>query len=106
MDQPFKFSYTWDEMRPIRPLYFTMLAIQILGSCISLAIFGFDRFFEALWLGGALATLPGFLAGLPVQRHLRPGSLSGNRQMVILLGLIAAFLTAFAIFFPPAVTAA
>jgi hypothetical protein len=100
-NQPFKLSYTWEELRPIRPLYLTTLAIQFVGAGISLSIFGFDRFFEAFWLGGAMATLPGFLAGLPVQLFLRPGSLTEQRQMVALLGFISVVLTVAAVFFPP-----
>ena len=100
-NRQFKFGYRWEEIRPIRPLYLTTVAAQIIGASVSLETYGSGSFLEAVWLGGAIATLPGFLAGVPVQLYLRPGSLSEHRQMVMFLGFIAAILTVVAIFFPP-----
>jgi|TARA_R100000455_G_C6243016_1_gene101443 hypothetical protein len=98
-----KLSYSWSELAPVRPLYVTTLVAQLIGAGVGLSTFGTTHFFEALWLGGALATFPGFVAGLFVQRFLRPGSLTRNRQMVLFMGFVAFFLTTFAAFFPPSV---
>ena len=103
--RPFKVSYSWSELAPVRPLCVTTLVAQLIGAGVGLSTFGTTHFFEALWLGGSLATFPGFLAGLVVQRILRPGSLARNRQMVLFMGTVAFFLTAFAVFFPPSVRA-
>ena len=53
----------------------------------------FPGWFENFWIGGALATFPGFLLGLPIQRRLRPEAIDENRVMVRRIGMVALILT-------------
>lgn len=91
---------SWRELEPIRPLYSTVLAAQLIGACIGLAVHGTANPGGAIWLGGALATFPGFLLGLPIQHKLRPGSLASNRLMIVVLGVLALAITAAPLFVP------
>lgn len=96
----FKMSYSWEDLRPIHPLFVTSLIFQALGVVAGFLLQVGPSWFESVWLGGALATFPGFMVGIPVQARLRPGSLSLHKPMVIFLGAIALFLFAIAVTFP------
>ena len=102
----FKMSYSWEDLRPIHPLFVTSLVSQALGAVAGLVLKVGPSWFESVWLGGALATFPGFLVGIPVQFHLRPGSLASHKSMVIFLGAIALFLFIIALTFPRAASGA
>jgi len=92
-ESPFGFEYSWDDLQPVRPLFVTVLVIQVVGALIGLSIGYFPGWFENLWIGGAIATFPGFLVGMPIQTHLRPAAIAENRVMVRRMGLVALLLT-------------
>ncbi len=94
-----KLEYTWEELKPIHPLSYTVFAFQGLGACLSLLLEGLEHWYQTAWQGGAVGTLVGFLAGMIVQSHLRPGSLAENRGMVSLCGFIAFALFLAGLFF-------
>lgn len=96
----FGFEYTWSDLRPIRALSVTMLVAQILGAAVGMAVPRFPQWFESMWFGAAVCTLPAFAIGLVIQAHAKPGSLSQNKVMVRRVGLISAGLTAFALAMP------
>ena len=92
-ESPFGFSYSWDDLQPVRPLCVTVLVAQFLGAVVGLAVGYFPGWFENLWIGGAVATFPGFLLGLPIQRRARPEAIEENQVMVRRMGLVAVILT-------------
>ena len=96
----FKLNYSWEDLRPVRPLFVTVIVFQTAGSVISLLMQGFGNWFDTAWFGGAFATFPGFLVGLLVQAYVRPGSLVLHRSAVIFLGAIALMLFIAALTFP------
>ena len=77
----------------MHPLFIAVLVAQVLGAALGLIVEQFPATFENLWFGGAIATFPGFLVGLPVQRQIRPESIAENRVMVRRVGLVALILT-------------
>ena len=91
------FEYSWDDLKPVRPL--TLIAVQVLGSLLGLLVAPSPFWFHNLWIGGAVATFPGFLIGLGVLYQLRPGRLSENRVMINHIGLVSALLSALALAF-------
>jgi len=99
-DSGFKLSYSWEELRPVRPLFVTVLIAQAIGAAANLFLQGLVNWHDTAWLGGALATFPGFVIGLLVQGHTRPGSIASHRSMVALMGVIALFLFIAALTFP------
>jgi hypothetical protein len=99
-ESQFGFEYTWEDLQPVRALALIVFGVQIAGGLAGLAFPQFPRWFESMWFGAAIATFPAFLVGLVVQSKLSPGSISENRTMVRRLGLIALFLSAFAIAMP------
>ena len=105
-DSGFKMSYSWEDLRPIHPLFVTTLVFQALGAAVGFFLQLGPTWFESVWLGGALATFPGFLVGIPVQSYFRPGSLALHKSMVIFLGAIALFLLIIALTFPRAASGA
>lgn len=105
-DSAFKMSYSWEDLRPIHPLFVTTLVFQALGAAVGFLLQVGPSWFESVWLGGALATFPGFLVGMPVQAYFRPGSLALHKSMVIFLGAIALFLLVIALAFSRAASGA
>jgi len=99
-EYPLGFEYSWEDLQPIRPLYVTLLITMFLGSGLALWAAKSPSWFISFWTGGALASFPGFLLGLPIQIHLRPGSLGENRLMVWRLGAIALIFSVIALFVP------
>jgi len=69
------------------------MAAQVLGAACGLATEHFSAAFDNVWFGGAIATFPGFLAGLPIQTRVRPGSIAENRIMIRRMGMVALILT-------------
>ena len=96
----FKLNYSWEDLRPVHPLFITVLIAQLAGAIASLLLQGVSSWYEAAWFGGALATLPGYFIGLIVQRHTRPGSIVLHHSMVIFMGVIALLLFVAALTFP------
>jgi len=101
-DTGFKLNYTWEDLKPIRPLFVAVLVAQGMGAAASLSARGLTDWYEAAWFGGALATLPGYFVGLLVQQRVRPGSITSNRSTVLTLGAIALLLFVAALTFPQA----
>lgn len=99
-DSGFKLNYSWEDLRPVHPLFITVLITQLAGAVVSLLLQGIASWFETAWLGGALATFPGYLIGLVVQRYIRPGSIALHRSMVIFMGAISLFLFVVALISP------
>lgn len=85
----FALSVSAEELERVPALYRTMLVVQTLGAIAGLALLQLDDWVFRLFCGAFLATLPGFILGLPVQAHFRPGTFSENRTMVIRFGFIA-----------------
>jgi Na+/H+-dicarboxylate symporter len=98
-ESQFGFEYSWDDLRPVRPLYVTILVAQLLGFFAGL-FFGHGDWFERAFVWAALATFLGYLLGLWVQAVMLPGSLGRNPVLVRRLGLLAAFFGVFALTFP------
>jgi hypothetical protein len=78
---------------PLRALSVVIAVAQCFGAGVSLWVGHYPSWFENLWFGGALATFPGYLVGLAVQRHLNPNSLIVCRPLVRRMGLVSAVLT-------------
>jgi hypothetical protein len=96
----FGFEYSWDDLEPVRPLAVTLVIVQLLGSLGGLLMAPHPSWFHNVWIGGALATFPGYLIGLAVLSQSRPGSLIQNRIMINHIGLVSAVLSALALTFP------
>ena len=94
------FDYNWGEFQPLRALSVVIAAAQCVGIGVSLWVGYYPSWFENLWFGGALATFPGYLIGLAVQRHLKPNSLIVCRALVRRMGLVSAVLTLSALVVP------
>jgi hypothetical protein len=94
------FEYSWSDLKPIRVLAVTVIALQLVGAAIGLALPRFPDWFESMWFGAALATFPAFLLGALLQARSTPGRLTEHKVMVWRFGLIAAALSAFALAMP------
>ncbi|WP_162350663.1 hypothetical protein [Pseudoxanthomonas gei] len=99
-DSGLKLSYSWEDLKPVRPLFVTVLVAQAIGAIASLSVQGLSDWYQTAWFGGALATFPGYLIGLFVQRHTRAGSITSNRSAVLFLGVISLILFIAALTFP------
>lgn len=99
-ESQFSYEYSWEDLKPVRPLSGCILVAQVLGGVAGLAAYEGQSWVENVWMGGALASLPGYLVGLWVQAVTMPGSLGRNRVLVRRLGWLAAFFSAFALAFP------
>jgi len=97
---PFGFKYTWVDLQPVRVLAVTVLAAQLFGAIVGIAVAWHPDWLINFWLGGAFATFPAFLMGLVIQSRLTPGRLSEHKVMVRCLGLIALALFVFAVAIP------
>jgi len=101
MAQPdYDFEYSWDDLKPVRPLYVTILVAQVLG-LLAGVLFGRDGgWVERGFVWGSIATFLGYLLGYWVQAVTMPGSLERNRVLVRHLGLVSAFFGIFGLLFP------
>jgi hypothetical protein len=100
-ESAFGFSYSWSDLQPVRALAVTVLIAQIVGGAVGFAMARYPDWFDNLWAGGAIATLPGYVVGAAIQHHLKPGSLGENWTMVRRMGLIALLFTGAGFMFPP-----
>jgi hypothetical protein len=78
---------------PLRALSYTIVVAQCCGASTALWVGHYPGWFENLWFGGALATLPGYFIGLAVQRSMSPNSLVVCRPLVRRMGMVSAILT-------------
>ncbi len=90
----FGFEYSWEDLRPVRPLFVTVLIAQLIGAAVGLGTAHPPSWYDSMCAGAALATFPGFLLGLPVQMGARAEALGENRVMVRGLGMVALMLSA------------
>jgi hypothetical protein len=104
-ENQFGFEYSWNDLQPVRALAVSVFAAQLVGALCGLLIAHFPAWFDNLWAGGAIATLPGYAIGLLIQRSLKPGSLTENLVLVRRMGLVAGCLTVAGILFPPLASA-
>ena len=105
-ESPFGFEYSWEDLRPVRPLSVIVLVAQLVGAGVSFAVGHFPTWFENVWFGGALTTFPGFAVGLIVQRAINPSSLVENRVMVRRMGLVSVVVSLAAFMVPMGVLSA
>ena len=87
------FEYNWEEFQPVRALSVVIAVAQCIGVGVSLWVGHYPSWFENLWFGGALATFPGYLIGLALQRYRKPNSLIVSRALVRRMGLVSAVLS-------------
>lgn len=100
MAQPdYDFEYSWEDLKPVRPLFVTVLVAQTLG-IVAGVFFGHDGLWaERAFVWGGLATFFGYLLGLWVQAVTIPGSLARSHVLVQHLGLVSAFFGIFGLLF-------
>lgn len=95
---PFGFHYRWQDIQPIRPLVLTVAAAQLGGAVLGyLALAGALTAFDRVWIGGAAATLPGYLIGCAVQYLAAPRPWTEHRLMIQRLGMLAILFSALAL---------
>lgn len=99
-ESPFGFEYDWEDLRPIHPLCISILVAQILGGVVGLSVNHFPNWLDNLWMGGASASFPGFLIGIPIQLRMLPGSIRDNYVMVRRGGMLALVFSVAGLFMP------
>ena len=99
-ESPLGFSYSWQDIKPVRGLFVVTLVAQLVGAGVCLWIAPQERWFDNLWLGAALCTFPGYLVGIPIQGRMKPKCIEENIIIVKRMGLVAFALTIAAIVFP------
>jgi hypothetical protein len=100
MLQPSLNSGAAHPMRPLRPLYVVLFIAQVTGAAGGLWLARHPSWFENVWAGAALLTLPGYLAGWAVQKKMAPAALAAHGNTVRRIGVAAAMLS-IAVFFMP-----
>ena len=88
-DSQFGFQYTREDLQPVRPLFTTMVIVQVVGALLGFLLSPFPTFNANVIAGGFAASFPGFLVGLLVQRRVNPAAIEDNRVMVRRMGLLA-----------------
>ena len=99
-ENQFGFEYSWTDLRPVRTLMTVVLVFQVGGALLGLLLAHYSEWFSNVWAGGAIATLPGFVAGFIAQRAKDPASISVNKVMVRRLALVAVLLSLSAFIMP------
>ncbi len=100
-ESQFGFSYSWQDLKPIRTLAISVIVFQFVGAMLLYFLVSIDaHWFKILWMGGAIGTLPGYLVGLLLQRRKDVESINNNKTMVYRLGMIAVALTLMGLFVP------
>ena len=95
----YDFEYSWEDLKPVRPLFVTILVAQGLGFLAGLVFGHGGDWFERAFVWGSAATFLGYLLGLWVQAVTMPGSLGRNRVLVRHLGLASVFFGIFSFLF-------
>ncbi|NCT85258.1 MAG: hypothetical protein GXC94_19075 [Comamonadaceae bacterium] len=90
-------AHDWAELQPVKALTLVVCAGQAIGAITGLLYARDLHWFESLWQGAALATLPAFLLGLAVQARARPGSLGENAALLRRFALVALLLSGYAL---------
>lgn len=99
-NSPIGFHYSWQDIKPVRPLFVTVLVAQAIGVFFAIANSIHTEWFDSLWAGAALATFPGYIIGLAVQSLIKASRLAENKVMVRRMGLVALVFTMAAFFIP------
>ncbi|KRB07767.1 hypothetical protein [Lysobacter sp. Root690] len=92
-ESKFGFEYHGSDLQPIRPLVWVVTAAQLAGGVLGYTELSMPDAFDRIWTGGAMASLPGYLAGCALQALMRPGSFPAHRVMLLRLGLLAALVS-------------
>ncbi|MGE5523436.1 MAG: hypothetical protein ACM3SS_06965 [Rhodospirillaceae bacterium] len=93
MQQPTVNSGTSHSMRPLRALYAGIFIAQLVGAIAGLSIALYPSWFENLWKGAALLTLPGYAVGWGAQKKTGPVALQVHGNTVRRIGVAAAMLS-------------
>ncbi|QWP77643.1 hypothetical protein J5226_04320 [Lysobacter sp. K5869] len=96
-ETPYGFHYSWSDLEPIRPLTLTVFATQLAGSALGYFGLPVESAFDRIWIGGAFATLPGYLAGCAVQYLVQPQRFDEHALMIKRFGGIAVALSVVAL---------
>lgn len=100
-ESQFGFSYTWQDLKPVWALAISVIVFQVIGATLLYLLVSIDaHWFQVLWMGGAIATLPGYIVGLLLQHRIDVKSINHNKTMVYRLGMIAVVLTLVGLFVP------
>jgi len=97
-ENAFGFEYSWDDLKPIRALSVTMSIGQAIGALSGAFLLHTPEWIANVVAGAGIATFPGYVAGLLVQRAIRPVALNENRTMVYRLRLVAAAISTITFF--------
>lgn len=82
-----------DDLQPLWPLSITLFVAQVAGVGLCWWIGKYPSWLDNVWVGGALASFPGYLLGLGVQRRFGPEGMREQRTMVRRLGAAALLLS-------------
>ena len=99
-ESQFGFQYSQEDLRPVLPLFGTMVIMQAIGALSGFLLAPFPAFQANVIAGGFVASFPGFLAGLLVQRLKNPAAIDDNRVMVRRIGLVALLFSLLVFVFP------
>ena len=99
-DSQFGFQYSAEDLQPVRPLFVTVIVVQVIGALLGFWLAPFPTFHANVIAGGFSASFPGFLAGLLIQHRVNPAALQDNRVMVRRMGLIALLFSLLVFVFP------
>ena len=70
----------------------TTIGADLILGALGLAVFSYPQPFVNFWIGGALATVPGYAVGLGIQRIRDPEALQAHRATVWILGAMSVVL--------------
>ncbi|MGO4261470.1 hypothetical protein [Lysobacter sp. TAB13] len=94
MQEPqFGSRYSLSDLQPVWPVMLAVLLAELIGAAIGYYALSAPHPILRLWLGAALAALPGYALGLILQRKLRPDRFRTHRPLIRRLGVLAALLT-------------
>jgi hypothetical protein len=99
-ESQFGFDYSWEDLKPVRPLVVVTFIVQSVGMLVGYRLAPHASLAANLFAGGALATCPGFLLGLLVQFRLDAMALRENSRMVIRIGLLSLLFSLLGFIFP------
>ena len=74
-----------------------VVTFQLVGRQVGLAFGPYETTFENLWVGGALASLPGFLVGRAWELSNESRRASSPRPIRTMYAVLATFFTVFAV---------
>jgi len=99
-DSQFGFNYSSEDLQVVRPLFTTVVIVQVIGALLGFLLSPFPTFHANVIAGGFAASFPGFLIGLLIQRRVNSAAIPDNRVMVRRMGLIALLFSLLVFVFP------